>query len=114
MVVLRYLHSIGWRHEKRSLPSRRRLCEAGHPAGAVAAFLGITDDPLPEVLFRLEGCHYYADVQAHLLVLSSSDTPGDYLIVPDECLNSAWAQVMDDLHPADAPGSRGRARAAPG
>lgn len=69
------------------------------PGGAVAVFLGVTGDPLPAVLDRLEGCHYYADVQAHLLVLSLSDTTGEYLVVPDESLNSAWTQVMDDLHP---------------
>ncbi len=70
------------------------------PDGAVAAFLGVAGDPLPTALFRLEGCHAYADVRAHLLVLSISDTTGDYLVVPDECLPPAWAQAMDDLHPA--------------
>jgi hypothetical protein len=73
------------------------------PGGAVAAFLNITGDPLPEVLDRLEGCHAYADVRAHLLVLSISDTSGDYLLLADECLNSAWTQEMDDRHAVGAP-----------
>lgn len=67
------------------------------PGGAVSAFLGVPGDPLPEALCRMEGCHYYADVRAHLLVLSVSDTSGDYLVVPDERLTPAWVRAMDDL-----------------
>jgi hypothetical protein len=73
------------------------------PDGALASFLGASGDPLPVVLDRLEGSHILPGLQAHLLLLSISDTGGDYLVIPDECLNSAWAQVIADLHPTDEP-----------
>ncbi len=71
------------------------------PDGALSAFLSVTGDPLPETLYRLEGCDRQDYLHAHLLVLSVSDTSADYLLIPDDCLTSGWVQMMDDLHPAE-------------
>jgi len=71
------------------------------PGGPLAVFLGITGDPLPEVLFRLEGCHRLPGESAIMLLLSISDTGGDYVVIPDESLTPDWARAMDDLWRAE-------------
>lgn len=71
------------------------------PGGPLAAFLGVAGDPLPEALFRLEGCHRLPGLRAGMLLLSISDTGGDYVVLPDECQTPDWAEALDDLRCAE-------------
>ena len=70
--------------------------------GALATFLGDTD-LLAGLLFRMEGCHRWAEERAYLLVLSISEAGADYLVFPDEYLPLAWLVVMNDLHATEEP-----------
>lgn len=71
--------------------------------GPLAAFLDVAGDPMPAVVDRLEGCHHYADLRGHVLLLSVGDTTADYVVLADEWLTSAWTQVLDDLFPVGEP-----------